>query len=312
MIKEIVQFTKNLDEGFKNLGVKPREGLHIVLKLTEENGVIRLETDNILCERYTNTKKLAESEFLEKCKFLSTNAWCIDTNKCFDLPAKAIHSCSPFCVAFKREHLEGGEKYARNQNENKKQIHERLGDYFTKALELLATPQEQERYKVFKAFFIQRGFECILKNIFSKLTEETKRLSSEIEALKEQQKNESNKEQKELLKQKITELEQEKEKYKPLEDADYIIFYLDEPLEKYKEVHQKYLYLLPIKVLNTTCSKSNTFESVGYIFIWFLSLSHNSKRFSISHSLPDESLSSYSNFVTKSKSLKTKPSLVLA
>ncbi len=241
MIKEIVQFTKNLDEGFKNLGVKPREGLHIVLKLTEENGVIRLDTDNILCERYTNTKKLAESEFLEKCKFLSTNAWCIDTNKCFDLPAKAIHSCSPFCVAFKREHLEGGEKYARNQNENKKQIHERLGDYFTKALELLATPQEQERYKVFEAFFIQRGFECILKNIFSKLTEETKRLSSEIEALKEQQKNESNKEQKELLKQKITELEQEKEKYKPLEDADYIIFYLDEPLEKYKEVHQKYL-----------------------------------------------------------------------
>lgn len=53
MIKEIVQFTKNLDEEFKNLGVKPKEGLHIILRLSEENGAIRLDTDNILYERYT-------------------------------------------------------------------------------------------------------------------------------------------------------------------------------------------------------------------------------------------------------------------
>lgn len=247
MIKEIVQFTKNLDEGFKNLGVKPREGLHIMMRLSEENNNTRLETENIYYERYT--KKLSESEFIEKCKFLSNNAWCIDTNKCFDLPAKAIHSCSPFCVAFKREHLEGGEKYSENQTKNKKQIQERLGDYFARALELLATPQEQERYKVFKAFFTQREFERILKNIFSEFSEKTKDLNIKIEALKEQEKNEANKEQKVILKQKITELEQEKERYKALEDSDYIIFYLDEPLEKYKEVHQKYL---SDKLFNTT------------------------------------------------------------
>jgi CRISPR-associated protein Csh1 len=239
MIKEIVQFTKSLDEDFKNLGIKLREGLHIVLKLSEENSIIRLDTDNVLYERYT--KKLAESEFFEKCKFLSSNAWCIDTNKCFDLPAKAIHSCSPFCVAFKREHLEGGKKFAENQKDNKKQIKERLGDYFAKSLELLATPQEQERYKVFKSFFTEGKFEHLLKNIFSEFSEKTEKLSNDIEALKEQHKNENNKEQKENLKKKINELELEKEKCKPLEDADYIVFYLDEPLEKYKEVHQKYL-----------------------------------------------------------------------
>lgn len=158
------------------------------------------------------------------------------------MPAKAIHSCSPFCVAFKWEHWEVDRKFAENQKENKKQIQERLGDYFAKSLELLATPQEQERYKVFEAFFTQRQFEHILKNIFSEFSEKTEKLSTKIEALKEQQKNESNnKEKKEALKQKITELEQEKERYKPLEDTDYIIFYLDEPLEKYKKAHQKYL-----------------------------------------------------------------------
>lgn len=241
MIKEIVQFTKSLDEEFKEMNTEPKEGLHIILRLSEENGTIRLDTDNILYERYTKNKKQAESEFIKKCKFLSANAWCINTNKCLDSGAKAIHSCSPFCVAFRREHLEGGKKFAEKQKNNKEQITELFSDYFSNSLELLATPQEKERYKVFEAFFTQRQFEHILKNIFSKFSEETQKIDAEIEALKEQQKNESNKNLKEALKQKITELEQEKERYKPLEDKDYIIFYLDEPLEKYKKVHQKYL-----------------------------------------------------------------------
>ncbi|GAB4133866.1 MAG: hypothetical protein Fur0027_22310 [Raineya sp.] len=251
MIKEIVQFTKNIDEEFKNLGIKPKEGLHIMLKLAEEENVLRLDTENIQYERYT--KKLSESELIEKCKFLTQNAWCIDMNKCFDLPAKAIHSCSPFCIAFKKEHIEGGKKFAENQKNNKKQIQERFGEYFAKALELLPIPEEKEKYKVFKSFFTQQDFQAILKNISEEFSEKTSRLDTQIQELKEKQKNETDKSQKEIIKQKIAELEQEKEKYKPLEDGDYIIFYLDEPLEKYKNAHQKYL---ADKLFNT--SKHNT------------------------------------------------------
>ena len=33
MIKEIVNFTKNLSEEFQNEGVKPKEGMHILIKV---------------------------------------------------------------------------------------------------------------------------------------------------------------------------------------------------------------------------------------------------------------------------------------
>lgn len=196
MIKEFVKFTKNLDEDFRNLGIKSREGLHIILKMQEIDGLISLDLENI--EYQKHTKKMEETIFIEKCKFLALNSWCIDTNKCFDLPTKAIHSCSPYCVAFKREHLDGGEKYAKNKQEKKKQIDERFGDYFAKSFLLLETDEEKQKYEVFKAFFTQKQYEPILQKI-------------------------------------------ENEAEKPLADADYIIFYLDESLEQYKKVHQKYL-----------------------------------------------------------------------
>ncbi|WP_332912014.1 hypothetical protein [Algoriphagus boritolerans] len=83
------------------------------------------------------------------------NAWCIDTYKCFDLPTKAIHTCSPFAVAFKREHLEGGAKFSENQSKKKKQIYERFNDYFTKAFLLFKEEEEQEKYVIFKHFFLR-------------------------------------------------------------------------------------------------------------------------------------------------------------
>lgn len=240
MIKEIVEFTKSLDEKFKNLGVKPREGLHIILRLKEKDDLIYLDSENPQYERYTK-KMPQETELIEKCKFLHSNAWCIDTNKCFDLPIKAIHSCSPFCVAFKREHIDGGEKYFENEAKKKKQIEERFGEYFLKAQQLLILQEEQEKCKIFKAFFVQRDFEKLLKRILNEFLEQSKTLQNEVELLKERQKNASDKAEKESFKNRISALELEQEKCKPLDDSDYIIFYLDEPLEKFKEAHQKYL-----------------------------------------------------------------------
>jgi CRISPR-associated protein Csh1 len=141
MIKEIINFNNNLSEDFKQEGVKPREGLHIVLKVINEEGRLSIDTENYQYEIYSKKMK-EETDFIQKCKTLSQNAWCIDTNKCFDLPTKAIHSCSPYLVAFKREHLEGGEKYKENQNKNKVQLTERFKAYFEKAKVLFLQEKE--------------------------------------------------------------------------------------------------------------------------------------------------------------------------
>src|SRR5690554_449102 len=111
MIRELINFTDTIDDGFLTLGSSPKEGLHILLQLnTNDKEEAFIDFENIQYEQYFKKQKTEISSFLNFCKTLHQNAWCIDTNKCFDLPTKAIHTCSPFVVAFKREHLEGGVK----------------------------------------------------------------------------------------------------------------------------------------------------------------------------------------------------------
>ncbi|MBK7873832.1 MAG: hypothetical protein IPJ74_25825 [Saprospiraceae bacterium] len=77
-------------------------------------------------------------------------------------------------------------------------------------------------------------------------------LDSQIEPLKEQQKQATDKAQKESLKTQIASLETQKESVRVLEDSDYIIFYLDEDLDKYKIAHQRYLakiYLIRLIII---------------------------------------------------------------
>ena len=48
MIKELINFTENLDEEFKNLGSTPKEGLHIRIKfLLSESGETSIDTSDI-------------------------------------------------------------------------------------------------------------------------------------------------------------------------------------------------------------------------------------------------------------------------
>jgi len=151
MIKEIIQFTERLPEKLKTDGLKPKEGLHIMLSLKQEGDTWKLDTEKVQWEYYS--KKDDElSDFLQRCMQLQINSWMIDTNKCFDTPTKAIHSCSPYCVGFKREHLDGGKKFEARAEKKKDQIADRIGTYFVNAFELVSE-EEQQRLKVFEQIF---------------------------------------------------------------------------------------------------------------------------------------------------------------
>lgn len=262
MIKELINFTGKLDEEFKNLGSLPKEGIHILLQIKKEgNGEITIDKENVQFEQFSKKQKEQASAFLNTCKILHQNAWCIDTNKCFDLPTKAIHTCSPFAVAFKREHLEGGAKFKENIGK-KKQIYERFGDYFNKAFALFGDEIEKEKYVIFKNFFTHNEFATLIEKIEKDNAAKYQQLEEKNELLKTQFKEIKDKSEKETIKNDISEVEQQLLKIKPLEDSSYVIFYLDVPLELYKEVYKKYLN---DKLFNT--DKYNTIpDAEGLIY----------------------------------------------
>jgi CRISPR-associated protein Csh1 len=87
---------------------------------------------------------------LANCAAWAQMAWMIneDTNKCLDKATKAIHSCSPFCLAIKRQSLSGGKKMLERQAEKKDVVYNSLPDYFEKALSLI-DGSEKEQAKLF-------------------------------------------------------------------------------------------------------------------------------------------------------------------
>ena len=240
MIKELANFTINLDEDFKKLAVKPKEGLHILMGIRNEDNTLSISEKPEAYEMYSK-KMTEESSFILERKFYSQNAWCIDTNKCFDLPTKAIHSCSPLFVAFKREHLEGGTKFSENAAKNKKQIYERFGNYFEKSLDLLDSEEKKEKYTLFKNFFVLNNFSTVLTTIENDFSVKRDKLKLDIESLTSLQKSETDKAKKEDFKIQIKNLEIELLKVKVLDESEYILFYLNEPLDSFIEPHSNYL-----------------------------------------------------------------------
>lgn len=238
MIQELINFTANLDDAFKNLGSLPKEGLHILINLKSDNGHVSIDTDQLQYEQFSKKEKGQLSDFLEDCKRRHQNAWYIDTNKCID-PAKAIHTCSPFAVAFKREHLEGGAKFNRNAGV-KPQIHDRFSTYFGKALKLIGADEEVEKYHVFKLFFSDNQFSQVVNRIQEQQAFRYSELGAKLSKKKEVLKT-TDSITKEQLKKEIAGLEQQMLKLKPLEDSDYIIFYLNVPLASYQQIHKRYL-----------------------------------------------------------------------
>lgn len=152
MIKELVNFTEALrEEGFLSLGLKLKEGLHVLLKPKIEDEIISIDEDSFKYA-FTRKKNSTGEELALQAHFatLSQLSWCVNTNKCFDLPVKALHSCSPYCVALKRENLSGGEKYAANALQKKSQVYERINAYFGKAFELLENEQQKQKAELFR------------------------------------------------------------------------------------------------------------------------------------------------------------------
>lgn len=152
MLKELIDFTQSLKgEGFLTIGLKIKDGLHILLKTKVEDSIISIDETNF---SYFYTKKRNPSSddlaLEERFAELSQLSWCVNTNKCFDLPIKAIHSCSPFCLALKRENLIGGEKFALNAASGKSQVYGRITAYFEKSYELLEDEANKQRAELFK------------------------------------------------------------------------------------------------------------------------------------------------------------------
>jgi CRISPR-associated protein Csh1 len=142
MITELAQFTDTFAPIIGGIGLKPKEGLHILLKvIQQEDGTFAISSEQ--ASEFYGKKTKEIGPLIKKCAGLAQVAWMIDTNKCLDAPARAIHSASPFCLAFKRSALVGGEKYneiakeIEKGNAKKKQIYDRLEDYFQQTLAFL-------------------------------------------------------------------------------------------------------------------------------------------------------------------------------
>ena len=138
MIKEITQFYNELPTEFKSLGAKPKDGLHILLRQQDDGNIIVAQS------AFTRKKHLleAESEFLKHCQTLTQVSWMIDTNKCIDTITRAIHSCSPYCLAIKRDNLVGGKNYEARKKQNKTLVYGSLDYYFKNAEKLLEQESE--------------------------------------------------------------------------------------------------------------------------------------------------------------------------
>ncbi len=140
MIHELVTYTEKVLSAFREHGLRPKDGLHVLIGFDEVGNAIMQEA-----EFYRRTDTTI-SEFLLNCARLEQRAWMIDTWKCLDAPDKEIHSASPFCLAFKRAAWVGGEKYQEKVADPKKQpLDQRIGRYFDRAITLLEPTDEREK-----------------------------------------------------------------------------------------------------------------------------------------------------------------------
>lgn len=248
MIKEIVKFMELLPDDFKTIGSQPKDGLHIEMKIQiNSDNVCSIDTDNFTYEMYSSKKK-ESSLFLDKCRVRHESGWCIDTRKCFDLPAKAIHSCSPYFVAFKRDNLKGGDKFIKNEKLKKSQIYSRFENYFEKAFMFLAAEENKDFYDVYKYFFVNNQFTAVLNKIEAEQSRKRMVLEEKVSVKKVLEKDAKIKEEKERIRESIKDLELLLDKVRGLSNGDYILFYLDVPLEKYVRVQDNYL---KAKLFNT-------------------------------------------------------------
>lgn len=133
MIKEISNFVEKINEEYFTEGLAPSEGLHIWIKLDDEEKeiekkcyLVKTEKKYIKCfDEYLNSSDFPEELLLREYFSFIIND---DQNKGLDIGgtgSKKIHSANPFSVWFKKEQLES-ETSINNLNE-------RFTNYFENA-----------------------------------------------------------------------------------------------------------------------------------------------------------------------------------
>jgi CRISPR-associated protein Csh1 len=154
MIKEIAQFTASIlnDPIIRSFGIAPKEGLHIILSIEKSPTQHQISKTPTYIGHYSKKNKEIPEPLLRCANYwrLSTKLGEVDTNKVLDVPTKAIHTVSPYCVGLKRTNLEGGEQYAQNQLSSKSQFYDRINGYFNKATAFAETDEQKQIADAFR------------------------------------------------------------------------------------------------------------------------------------------------------------------
>lgn len=159
MLDALINYTAQVLSNHRERGLRPREGLHLVIGFTA-NGTYTVKGH----ELYRRTEE--PSAFLLGCARLEQVTWTINTNKSLDLPAKGIHSASPFCLAFKRDSWQGGEKYQKDAASRNGTLDQRIGAYFDRAIQLLDPADERLRQAALQfKHFCQNDLASVLASL---------------------------------------------------------------------------------------------------------------------------------------------------
>lgn len=112
MIKEISNFIERIPEEFFTEGIEPAEGLHILIDLDEEGNLQNKRSYLVKTEKKEKKyyafldNELSQINSLDNISIREFYSGVINMNKCFDLPAKKIHSSSPYVIWFKKENID--------------------------------------------------------------------------------------------------------------------------------------------------------------------------------------------------------------
>lgn len=276
MIKELVQFTESVAE-LKNIGIKPKEGLYIMLKLENDDGHITLDTSKYEVGAFSKKTDISESDFLKKCAAIVQNTWMVNPNKCFDPSAKAIHSCSPYCVAFKREQLNTAttaliEKRVKVFEENTvaEYIAElaKKGSIADKAaldkIEKCKTETAPKKAQELKKDLLEVG-KKFKENAANKKTQVFDRMNAYFEKAFQLFSDTEGGEKGRLevfrnalnSEDAINNFLMSIDEYGDLVDTDYVVIFLNEPMDKIKGIYERYL---KDKLFNTSDYNVDTTE----------------------------------------------------
>jgi CRISPR-associated protein Csh1 len=111
MIKEISNFIEKIPEYYFTEGLEPSEGLHIWIKLDDNGNFVEKKIYMVKTSKKKKeffeliSSKLVPTDFPNDLVLREYYSGTISLNKGLDIPAKKIHSSSPFVIWFKKQNL---------------------------------------------------------------------------------------------------------------------------------------------------------------------------------------------------------------